>query len=177
VVRKRSEVRQMLVQKNSIPRFFNGGGTGSIHTSGQESWLTEIAVGSGFLQSHLFDYYALNQCVPAMAFALQICRIPQAGLATCKSGGFIASGETGKDKMPLPFLPEGMKITANEGFGEVQTPIVLSQGFETSLGAPLFFRPAKSGEIAEHFTHYYLIRNHKIVDKIPTYRGLGLSFY
>jgi len=32
--------------------------------------------------------------------------------------GFAASGKTVPDKAPIPFLPEGIKVSADEGFGE-----------------------------------------------------------
>ena len=110
-------------------------------------------------------------------FGLQVTRIPQPGIVTCKSGGFVASGDAGADKWPVPFLPKGMKIIKNEGFGEVQTPVQIPADFKVELGDPLFFRSAKAGEIAERFNEYIIIRNNKIVDKVLTYRGLGQSFY
>jgi D-serine deaminase-like pyridoxal phosphate-dependent protein len=65
----------------------------------------------------------------------------------------------------------------NEGFGEVQTPVQVPSDLDIRLGDPLFFRPAKAGEIAERFTEYILIRDNQIVDKVPTYRGLEQCFY
>jgi D-serine deaminase-like pyridoxal phosphate-dependent protein len=70
-----------------------------------------------------------------------------------------------------------MKMVGNEGFGEVQTPVRYTGFEEIQLGDPLFFRPAKAGEIAEHFREYILIRNNQIIDRVPTYRGLNLCFY
>jgi D-serine deaminase-like pyridoxal phosphate-dependent protein len=177
VRKKRSDVNTYLKDKGYHIDFFNGGGSGSLISTAKEPWITEVTVGSGFLQSHLFDYYRGNTSLPAFCFALQITRKPQAGIVTCKSGGFIASGETSLDKSPRPFLPEGMKIIGNEGFGEVQTPVKYAGSEELHFGDPLFFRPAKAGEIAEHFKEYILIRNNKIVDRVPTYRGLSLCFY
>jgi D-serine deaminase-like pyridoxal phosphate-dependent protein len=176
VFQKRKEINDFLMTENIQPKIFNGGGTGSLRTTVKEPWLTEVTAGSGFLQSHLFDYYEENKNVPAFCFVLQVTRIPQPGTVTCKSGGFVASGEAGPDKWPVPFLPEGMKMIKNEGFGEVQTPVQIPLNVEIKLGDPLFFRPAKAGEIAERFTEYILIRNNKIVDKVPTYRGFGKCF-
>jgi D-serine deaminase-like pyridoxal phosphate-dependent protein len=177
IIKKRERIHQLLTDKGISLDFFNGGGTGSINSTQQEPWITEIAVGSGFMQAHLFDYYVLNQNQPAFCFALQVSRKPQKNTVTCKSGGFIASGEIGKDKMPLPFLPKGLKVTANEGFGEVQTPINIPSDLQVNIGDPLFFRPAKSGEIAEHFTKYYLLRNNQIIGSVNTYRGNSQCFY
>jgi D-serine deaminase-like pyridoxal phosphate-dependent protein len=170
-------ISDFLKSEGVHPEIFNGGGTGSLKTTLNEPWLTEVTAGSGFLQSHLFDYYETNQNVPAFCFGLQVSRIPQSGIVTCKSGGFVASGDTGPDKWPVPFLPKGIKMIKNEGFGEVQTPVQIPSTIEINLGDPLFFRPAKAGEIAERFTEYILIQNNKIIDKVCTYRGLGQCFY
>ena len=177
VFEKRGAIHDLLKTENVEPEIFNGGGTGSLTTTVTEPWLTEVTTGSGFLQSHLFDYYAANKNVPAFCFGLRVSRIPQPGIVTCKSGGFVASGDAGADKWPIPFLPKGIKMIKNEGFGEVQTPVQIPLNLDIKLGDPLFFRPAKAGEIAERFTQYMLIRNNKIVDKVPTYRGLGHCFY
>jgi D-serine deaminase-like pyridoxal phosphate-dependent protein len=179
VHKKRAAISKFLSDQAIALEFFNGGGTGSLSTTSCEPWITEVTAGSGFLQSHLFDYFASNRSVPAFAFALPIARFPQKGIVTCQSGGFIASGETGPDKAPLPFLPEGLKPIATEGFGEVQTPLRVPHDLWGSLkiGDPIFFRPAKAGEIAERFSHYMLIRGDRIVETVPTYRGLGKCFY
>ena len=177
VFAKREAIHKFLQSENVEPEIFNGGGTGSLKSTINESWLTEVTAGSGFLQSHLFDYYETNQNVPAFCFGLQVSRISQPGIATCKSGGFVASGDADPDKWPVPFLPKGIKMIKNEGFGEVQTPVQLAQNLDVKLGDPLFFRPAKAGEIAERFNEYILFRDNQIVEKVPTYRGLGFCFY
>jgi D-serine deaminase-like pyridoxal phosphate-dependent protein len=177
-VRTKRELVQRILEKRGVElKFFNGGGSGSIHSTSRESCITEVTVGSGFLQSHLFDYYGSNRNEPAFCFALPVDRKPRKHVVTCKSGGFIASGETGRDKAPLPFLPGGMKAVPNEGFGEVQTPLKISGNHDPQLGDPLLFRPAKAGEIAEHFQQYILFRDDSIVDSVTTYRGEGMCFY
>ena len=177
VYKKRLEIHQYLRDEKFELDFYNGGGSGSLLSTAREPWITEVTVGSGFLQSHLFDYYKDNSSVPALSFALQVTRKPEPGYYTCKSGGFIASGQSSQDKLPIPFQPPGMKMVGNEGFGEVQTPVHYTGKEEIQLGDPLFFRPAKAGEIAEHFREYILVRKNEVIDKIPTYRGLNLSFY
>jgi len=177
VFSKRKEIHEFLESENAEPEIFNGGGTGSLNTTGKEPWLTELTAGSGFLQSHLFDYYASNKNLPAFCFGLQVSRVPQPGIVTCKSGGFIASGDVGVDKWPVPFLPDGIEMIKNEGFGEVQTPVKILSKMNIQTGDPLFFRPAKAGEIAERFQEYILFRGKNIIAKVPTYRGLGKCFY
>ena len=176
---KRRAVSELLTARGIQLDFFNGGGTGSIRTTALEPWVTEVTAGSGFLQSHLFDYYASNENQPAMCFALQVTRSSQPDHVTCQSGGFIASGPTEPDKAPILFLPQGLKPDKSEGFGEVQTPLVVPPELRGKLkpGDPVFFRPAKAGEIAERFNEYLLKRGDRIVERVKTYRGLGYCFY
>lgn len=179
VAAKREEVANLLEKRGIALEFFNGGGTGSLETTTQEPWLSEVTAGSGFLQSHLFDYFVANRNEAAFAFALQITRKPEAGMFTCQSGGFIASGETTADKAPVVFRPEGLSVTRSEAYGEVQTPLNVPAAWESrlALGDPVFFRPAKAGEIAERFDHYLLKRGDRLVGRAQTYRGLGCTFY
>ncbi len=176
---KRRAVSELLARRGVALEFFNGGGTGSIRTTSLEPWVSEVTAGSGFLQSHLFDYYAANENEPAMCFALQVTRLPQPDRVTCQSGGFIASGPADADKAPVPFLPVGLQADKMEGFGEVQTPLHVPANLRGTLrpGDPVFFRPAKAGEIAERFNEYLLVRGGRIEGRAKTYRGLGHCFY
>jgi len=63
-----------------------------------------------------------------------------------------------------------------EGAGEVQTPLRVPPGVDLDLGDPVFFRHAKAGELAEHFSHYDLFRGDRVVERVPTYRGMGHAF-
>ena len=92
VADKRKAIADLLTARSLRLEFFNGGGTGSIRTTTEEEWVTEVTAGSGFLQSHLFDYYADTENQPAFCFALPITRCPQSDRVTCQSGGFVASG-------------------------------------------------------------------------------------
>jgi D-serine deaminase-like pyridoxal phosphate-dependent protein len=179
IAQRREEVAQLLRQRGVPLELFNGGGTGSIRSTAQESCITEVTAGSGFLQSHLFDYYTTNENHPAYCFALQITRVPQPDHVTCQSGGFIASGPVHADKAPVPFLPRGLKPTSTEGYGEVQTPFVVPPQLRgtLALGDPVFLRPAKAGELAERFNEYLLKRGDRIVGRAKTYRGLGVCFH
>lgn len=105
-------------------RFINGGGTGSLHDAATQQGVTEVTVGSGFYYPHLFDKYDEFKLHPALFFALEITRKPAKDIYTCFGGGYIASGAVGEDKWPEIYAPEKAKFTANEGAGEVQTPIV-----------------------------------------------------
>jgi D-serine deaminase-like pyridoxal phosphate-dependent protein len=108
-----------------------------------------------------------------------VTRVPEPGIVTCQSGGFIASGPPGVEKAPIPFRPAGLRTTKGEGTGEVQTPLVVPPELrgKLALGDPVFFRPAKAGEIAERFREYLLCRGDEVVGRAPTYRGLGDCFF
>ncbi len=154
----------------------NGGGTGSLKTTTREPWVTEVTAGSGFVCSHLFDYYRGNVLEPAAFFAVEVSRVPGPGLVTCLGGGYVASGEPGWDRLPVPWLPKGLSYLSNEGAGEVQTPLRVPHGVALSIGDPVIFRHAKAGELAERFETYVLVRDGAVVGREPTYRGAGQSF-
>ena len=105
-------------------RFVNGGGTGSIERTAAEPAVTEVAAGSGLYGPTLFDTYRAFRPVPAAFFVLPVVRKPTAKLATALGGGYIASGAAGRDRLPRPVIPHGLKLDALEGAGEVQTPLL-----------------------------------------------------
>lgn len=172
----RAEVRRELAARGIEVPLFNGGGTGSVGWSANDPSLTEVTAGSGFVDSHLFDGYRGLALTPAAFFALQITRRPAPGFVTCQGGGFIASGAAGSDRLPIPTLPPGLALTGLEGAGEVQTPLTVPEGVTLELGAPVFFRHAKAGELAEHFHEYVLVRGDRIEARARTYRGSGQCF-
>jgi D-serine deaminase-like pyridoxal phosphate-dependent protein len=176
VARGRAAVAQALIEAGLGPGVFNGGGTGSLAACVGEQVLTEVTAGSGFIDSHLFDGYRGLHLRPAAYFALQVVRRPSGNVVTCHGGGYIASGRAGRDRLPAPALPAGLRLTSLEGAGEVQTPLELARGVELALGDPVFFRHAKAGELAEHFSEYLLVRGSRIEGRAPTYRGLGRCF-
>ena len=150
----------------------NGGGTGSVRTTVAEEVVTEVTAGSGFLCSHLFSWYRELDLEPAALFALEVCRVSDEGFGTCLGGGYVASGEPGWDRLPLPVWPEGLEYLQMEGAGEVQTPL---RG-RLRVGDTVLFRHAKAGELAERFDAYHLVRGAGIEATEPTYRGQGGCF-
>jgi D-serine deaminase-like pyridoxal phosphate-dependent protein len=170
---QRQAIAEALTAKGLPAPLFNGGGSGSLRWSIGEPWLSEVTAGSAFLTGHLFDYYRDISFTPALFFALQVARIPAPGFFTCHGGGYVASGEAGKDRLPLPMLPEGLRLIGLEGAGEVQTPVIGNARLQ--VGDPIFFRHAKAGELAEHFTHYLQLWGDRI-EETPTYRGMGHAF-
>ncbi|MFH2132045.1 MAG: alanine racemase [bacterium] len=158
-------------------RVVNGGGSGSLVSTGRDEVVTEVTAGSAFFAPALFHHYQEVHFEPAAFFAIQVVRKPALNMITCQGGGYPASGPAGSDKLPLPFLPAGMQLLPLEGAGEVQTPLVLSENAsDLQLGDPVFFQHAKGGELSERFNTYYLIRGDRIVDRVNTYRGDGYAF-
>jgi D-serine deaminase-like pyridoxal phosphate-dependent protein len=155
----------------------NAGGTGSLGLSLSDPSATEVTVGSGFLCSHLFDGASDLGLEPALFIALEVCRVPDADHITVRGGGYIASGEAGPSRLPVPHLPRGMRLVALEGAGEVQTPLFVKGAVRAPrAGDPVLLRPAKAGEIAERFAEHLWLSGGRIVGRTPTYRGEGRTF-
>jgi len=172
----RAQVADVFAAAGVELELFNGGGTGSLTWAVREPHLTELTAGSGLLCSHLFDMYSNFRLEPACGFALQVVRSSEPGYVTCQGGGYIASGEPGWDRVPLPWHPKGLRLVGAEGTGEVQTPLRVPRGLRVDLGVPVLLRHAKAGELAERFAEYLLVEGGRIVDRVPTYRGMGATF-
>jgi D-serine deaminase-like pyridoxal phosphate-dependent protein len=151
----------------------NGGGTGSIHTTRREDVVTEVTAGSGFFAPTLFDRYADFRLTPAAMFAMPVVRRPSGGVATLLGGGYHASGAAGRDRLPQPHLPRGLRLDPLEGAGEVQTPVMGAAAASLRVGDRVYLRHAKAGELCERFQSLYLVSGDRIVDEVPTYRGEG----
>ncbi len=157
-------------------RFVNGGGTGSVSLTASEDAVTEVAAGSGFYAPALFDHYSRFSPRPAAAFALPVVRRPAPGCVTALGGGYVASGPPGRDRLPVPWLPEGLRFDRNEAAGEVQTPLLGEVALRLRIGDRVYMRHAKAGELCERFNSLYLIQGDRIVEEAPTYRGEGHAF-
>jgi len=156
--------------------FWNAGGSGSVESTAADPVVTEVAAGSGLLVPTLFDHYRSFEPRPAAFFALPVVRRPGPGIATVHGGGLVASGPAGRDRLPSPYLPEGLHLTALEGAGEVQTPLTGPGAARLAVGDLVWFRHAKSGEVFEHANDVHLLEGDAFVDRVPTYRGHGLAF-
>jgi D-serine deaminase-like pyridoxal phosphate-dependent protein len=156
--------------------FVNGGGTGSLALTASEPAVTEVTAGSGFYAPLLFDNYSAFRLEPAAFFSLPVSRRPGDGIATALGGGYLASGAGAKDRMPRPYLPQGLKLDPREGTGEVQTPLLGPAADGLRTGDRVYFRHAKAGELCERFNSLHLVEGDRIVDEVPTYRGDGRAF-
>jgi D-serine deaminase-like pyridoxal phosphate-dependent protein len=156
--------------------FVNGGGTGSLTGTAHEDVVTEMGAGSGLYGPTLFDAYRAFRPQPAALFALPIVRKPARSIATALGGGYLASGPGDAARLPGVHLPQGLRLDAQEGAGEVQTPLLGRAAKRLVVGDRVWMRHAKAGELCEHFNALHLIEGDAIVDEVPTYRGEGQCF-
>jgi D-serine deaminase-like pyridoxal phosphate-dependent protein len=156
--------------------FVNGGGTGSLESTGADSSVTDIAAGSGLFGPHLFDHYTHFHPAPAAAFALSVVRRPNDDHATLMGGGWVASGPPAADRLPKLVWPEGLRMLPREMAGEVQTPVTGPAARALRTGDRVWARHTKAGEISEHLNTFIVVSDGRIVDEVPTYRGEGQVF-
>ena len=175
-IRERRAAIVAAVREVSPLRFVNGGGTGSLELTAAEDAVTELAAGSGFYAPALFDDYSRFTLTPAAGFVLPVVRRPDTGVATLLGGGYVASGPSGADRLPRPWLPEGLHLDRFEGAGEVQTPVHGQGAVHLRVGKRVYLRHAKAGELCEHFNELHLVAGDAIVETVPTYRGEGHAF-
>ncbi|MFI6014371.1 amino acid deaminase/aldolase [Streptomyces sp. NPDC051243] len=156
--------------------FVNGGGTGSVQHTAAEDCVTEIGAGSGLYVPRLFDNYTSFSGRPAALFAQPVVRRPGVGVVTVLGGGYPASGAAGPDRLPVPYLPEGLRYDPQEGPGEVQTPLLGSPADDLLIGDKVWFRHAKAGELCERFDALHLVEGDSVTAVVPTYRGEGRTY-
>ncbi|MFJ8601334.1 amino acid deaminase/aldolase [Streptomyces shenzhenensis] len=156
--------------------FVNGGGTGSVQHTAAEAAVTEVAAGSGLYVPRLFDNYTSFRGRPAALFALPVVRRPGVGVVTVLGGGYPASGVAGADRLPVPYLPQGLRYDPQEGPGEVQTPLLGAPADDLLVGDKVWFRHAKAGELCERFERLHLVEGDAVTAAVPTYRGEGHTF-
>ncbi|MFE9930496.1 amino acid deaminase/aldolase [Streptomyces sp. NPDC005533] len=156
--------------------FVNGGGTGSVQYTVAEDAVTEVAAGSGLYVPRLFDNYTSFSGRPAALFAQPVVRRPGVGVVTVLGGGYPASGAAGADRLPVPYLPRGLRYDPQEGAGEVQTPLLGGPADDLLIGDRVWFRHAKAGELCERFDTLHLVEGDRVTATAPTYRGEGRTF-
>jgi D-serine deaminase-like pyridoxal phosphate-dependent protein len=171
---RRREVAAALAELVEL-ELWNAGGSGSVDVSRLPP-ATEVTAGSGLLVPTLFDHYRSFEPRPAAYFGLRVARKPSPDVAVVSGGGLVASGPAGRDRLPVPWAPPGLNLTALEGAGEVQTPLVGHGAAALAVGDWVWFRHAKAGEIAEHTPVVHLLAGGAIQQSVPTYRGCGKSW-
>jgi D-serine deaminase-like pyridoxal phosphate-dependent protein len=155
--------------------FVNSGGTGSLEISSADGSVTEVTAGSGLYSPTLFDGYRQFRGEPALFFALPVVRRPARGIVTTFGGGYIASGPAKKSRLPQP-IDGRLKLIGTEGAGEVQTPVRGRSARSLKVGAPVWFRHAKAGEMLERFDQVHVVDGTAIVQTVPSYRGEAQNF-
>jgi D-serine deaminase-like pyridoxal phosphate-dependent protein len=175
LARRRGAIVAAIREFAELP-IVNGGGSGSIELTAAEDAVTEVTAGSGFYAPALFDHYSRFSLTPAAGFALPVVRKPAPGVATALGGGYLASGSGDPARLPAPWLPTGLRLDAEEGAGEVQTPLLGAAASRLEIGDRVYMRHAKAGELCERFDRLHLIEGGEIVDVVPTYRGEGKAF-
>ncbi|GAA2261523.1 alanine racemase [Streptomyces ruber] len=176
LARRRAEAVRAVRAVAPDLEFVNGGGTGSVQHTAAEDAVTEIAAGSGLYVPRLFDGYTSFRGRPAALFAQPVVRRPGVGVVTVLGGGYPASGAPGRDRLPVPYLPEGLRYDGQEGAGEVQTPLLGSPADDLLIGDKVWFRHAKAGELCERFDALHLVSGDEVTATVPTYRGEGKTF-
>ncbi len=91
-------------------------------------------------------------------------------------GGWVASGPAGRDRLPVPWLPAGLRLDGLEGAGEVQTPLRGSAADNLAVGDRVWFRHAKAGELCEHVNTLHVVEGDTLTGSVETYRGEGKAF-
>ncbi len=179
---KAASVRQLADRRAAIAaaltdlvelELWNAGGSGSLEVSAADPVVTEVSAGSGLLVPALFDHYRSFAPRPAAYFGVPVVRRPSDDCVTVAGGGLIASGPAGDDRSPVPWAPPGLRLTSLEGAGEVQTPLVGPGAATLRIGDLVWFRHAKSGEVAEHVREAHLVSGDRVTETVPTYRGTG----
>lgn len=155
--------------------FVNGGGTGSLGRLAGADTLTELAAGSGLYGPTLFDAYDDFSPRAAMTYALPVVRRPAKGVVTAYGGGYVASGEPGWSRVPRP-VDRALRLVRSEAAGEVQTPVRGRAADALAIGDRVWMRGAKAGELLERFDHVHLVRQGRLVETVPSYRGEGQNF-
>lgn len=173
--RLRRRVFEAVSQEAQL-EFVNAGGTGSLSRFADDPVPTDLAAGSGLFSPASFDDFDGSTLRPAAYFVAPVVRRPSPDVVVTFSGGYAASGVAGTSRSPLIAQPLGLKPFGQEGFGEVQTPLHGAAARDLDLGDLVWFRHAKAGEMCERFNELLLMRQGKIVQRVPTYRGEGQNF-
>ncbi|MDI6100580.1 amino acid deaminase/aldolase [Actinoplanes sp. NEAU-A12] len=174
-LRARRAAAVRAVSAHAELEFVNGGGTGSVAATSADPAVTEVTAGSGLYGPMLFDSYRSWRPTPAAFFALSVVRRPAPRIATVLGGGWIASGTAETSRLPVPWLPEGLRLKADEGAGEVQTPLLGTAAEKLRPGDRVWFRHAKAGELCEHVNELQLVDGESAAPAL-TYRGEGRAF-
>lgn len=178
LARRRKAVVAWLTGQGHDIHIVNGGGSGSMAFTTTQPEITEITIGSAYYYPALFGYMdSMQGFKRAAGFVLPVTRHPEPNVITCHGGGFVASGAGGVDKQPHIIYPHHLQILPDEGYGEVQTPLLASSQPVPKIGSYVWCQHAKAGELCEHFHELITYRDNQIVGSMTTYRAAGQCFH
>jgi len=178
LTKRRQRIVNALESEGLNFRVVNGGGSGSLVSTGMDRSVTEVTAGSAFFAPGLFRYFNDVKFKPAAFFGLQVTRIPHKGTITCQGGGYVASGEVNDNRLPWPVMPEGLKYLSMEGAGEVQTPLVMpKQAPEMNLCDPVFFSMPRQENYAKGFLRFTWFKTKRLSKVFQPIAERGKLFY
>ncbi len=155
----------------------NGGGTGSLETTGAEAAVTEVTAGSGFYAPTLFDFYSRFSPIPAAGFALPIVRRPGAGDGDRARRRLprLRRRRRGAPADPLAAAgaearPRGGRRRGADAAARRRPPTASRSATASTCATP---RRASSASASTPSTWS---KATTIVDVVPTYRGEGKTF-
>jgi D-serine deaminase-like pyridoxal phosphate-dependent protein len=151
----------------------NGGSTASLDMAVSDPVLTEVSLGGGFLAPLRCDGMGID-LRPAFHFALPVVRRPDPEQVACASGGWVGVAN-GKAVEPQVVWPARLRPVPGSGWGEAYSLLQATDGEAgLQIGDPVVCRPGQVAPVMERFTEVLLHRGDQLVERAPTYRGLGL---
>ena len=123
----------------------------------------------------LFDRYRAFTPRPALYFALPVARARPRSSSPLFGGGYIASGQAGKSRLPTPANPR-LRCSRPRAQARCRRRCAAARRAALRIGDRVWFRPAKAGEPLERFDTVHLVEDGRLVESVPTYRGEGKNF-
>ena len=95
----------------------------------------------------------------------------------CSAAATSPPGPAGADRLPLPYLPAGLRARRPRGRGRgADAAARRARPTALRVGDRVWFRHAKAGELCERFDALHLVDGDAVPDVVPTYRGEGSTF-
>ena len=151
LARRRGEV-VAAVREVADLEFVNGGGTGSLHVTGQDPAVTELAAGSGLYGPDPVRRLRRLHPAPAAAFALPVVRRPGAGVRHGVRRRLRRLGAAGVVAGARAVRPRAASSWCSpKGWVRCRLPLQGNGVRGLALGDKVWFRYAKAGEMCERF--------------------------
>ena len=169
-------VRAELSRRGDSSTLVNGGGTGSLARTAAAGAVTSWPPGPAVRRPPpCSDTYRRWPCDPPPCSPSR--RPPARARRVIRAlVGTVASGPAGRDRLPRPVLPAGLRLTGQEGPGEVQTPSWVPRPTGCSSATWCGSATPRPGSRASGSATLLLVEGGRVVDEVPTYRGEGKTF-